>query len=211
MGALFALIAVVLAVGLFISAGGDTVLPAGRTLLVISGIVLLLIAVQLVLLFFVFGEDTPNFFRYDAAMGRNIPVEKLTPEIVGARMDQYFSRIAESKGQLWLPGYLEKCNFGEGGRFRTVAAYKMLLDLAEVDSEGGWKCFSACAPATVQWIANALHTVEPAMMKDVLFIKAKFGADPSKIRACLKKNEAYLRQRMTHYVVSNIKLFDGVK
>ena len=31
------------------------------------------------------------------------------------------------------------------------------------------------------------------------------------IRACLKKNEAYLRQRMTHYVVSNIKLFDGVK
>lgn len=210
-GAIFALIAVVLAIGVFISAGGDGVVPAGRVLLVISGIVLLLIAAQLVLLFFVFGEDTPNFFRYDASTGRNLPVEKLTPEIVSARMDAYFSRIAQSKGQLWLPGYLEKCSFGENGLFRTVAAYKMLLDLAEVDSEGGWKCFSACSPATVQWIADALRAVEPAMMKDVLFIKSKFGADPSKIRACLKKNEAYLRGRMTHYVVSNIKLFDGVK
>lgn len=210
-GAIFALIAVVLAVGVFISAGGDAVLPAGWVLLVISGIVLLLIAVQLVLLFFVFGEDTPNFFRYDASTGRNMPVERITPDIVSTRMDIYFSRISQSKGQLWLPGYLEKCDFGEDGRFRTVAAYKMLLDLAEIDTEGGWKCFSACAPATVQWIADALRAVEPAMMKDVLYIKAKFGADPSKIRACLKKNEPYLRGRMTQYVVSNIKLFDGVK
>lgn len=209
-GAILALIAIILSVGIFISAGGD-LLPLARVLLVISGVVLILIAVQLVLFFFVFGEDTPNFFRYDPSIGRNLPVEKITPDVVNARMDTYFSRIAKSKGQLWLPGYLEKCNFGKNNALRTVAAYKMLLDLAEVDSEGGWKCFVSCAPATVLWIADALKGEEPAMMKDVVFIKSKFGADPSKIRNCLKKNEPYLRARMTQFVKANVKAFDGMK
>lgn len=209
-GAILALIAVVLSVGIFLSAGGD-LLPLSRILLVISGIVLLLIAVQLVLFFFVFGEDTPNFFRYDPSIGRNLTVEKITPEVVNARMDTYFSRIAKSKGQLWLPGYLEKCNFRKNGALRTLTAYKMLLDLAEIDSEGGWKCFVSCAPATVLWIADALKNEEPAMMKDVVFIKSKFGADPSKIRTCLKKNEPYLRARMTQFVKTNIKAFDGMR
>ncbi len=209
-GAIIALLAVVLSVGLFLSAGGAS-LPSARVLIVISGVALLLIAVQLVLYFFVVGEDTPNFFRYDPAVGRNLPVERVTPETVNARMDAYFSRIVKSKGQLWLPGYLEKCSFDETPALRTVAAYKMLLDLAVIDSEGGWKCFVSCSLATVQWIVDALKGEEPAMMKDVLFIKMKFGADPTRIRACLKKNEPYLRLRMTQYVVSNIKLFDGVK
>lgn len=211
LGGIFALIALVLAIGIFICTGSDTLLAASRVILVIMGIIMLLIAVQLVLMFFVFGEDTPNFFRYDSARAKNIPENKITPEIVSARMDVYFSRIARNKGQLWLPGYLETCDFGAEGQFRTVAAYKMLLDLAEVDSEGGWKCFCSCAPATVQWIADALKGSEPAMMKDVLFIKSRFGAEPSRIRDCLKKNEGYLRGRMTHYVVSNIKMFDGIK
>lgn len=201
----------VLAIVIFICSGGDAIVPAGKMLLIAMGIILLLTTVQIVLLFFVFGEDTPNFFRYDTARAKNIPVEQITPEIVSARMDAYFSRIAQSKGQLWLPGYVQRCDFGADGKFRTVAAYKMLLDLAEVDSEGGWKCFCSCAPATVQWIADALKETEPAMMKDVLFIKTKFGTDPSKIRDCLTKNAGYLRGRMTYYVVTNIKTFDGIR
>ena len=212
------IVAVVFAVGLlvlsvltFIGVGNEVLIPLSKVMTVVMGVLMIALAAEIVLLALLLGEDPPNFFLYDASRKANLPTSQLSEELVSRRMDAYLSRIAKNKGQLWLPGYLERCNFGAEGQFRTVTAYKMLLDLAEVDSDGGWRCFSAAAPATVQWIADALRDVEPQMMKDVLLIKTKFGGDPARIRACLVRNAPYLKKRMSAYVAANIASFRGMK
>ena len=209
--AILALVLLVLAIVVFVNAGNDNLIPFSKFITVVLGILLIALGAELVLLSFVFGEDTPNFFLYEAGLGKNISEKDLTSEIVSRRMDEYFTRIAENKGQLWLPGYVEKCDFGAEGQFRAVSAYKMLLDLAEVDSEGGWRCFCACSPATVQWIADSLKEYEPHMMKDILFIKTKFGTDPSKIRDCLLRNAPYLKRRMVACVMGQLEAFHGIQ
>lgn len=206
-----AVVFVVLAILTFVGAGNDALVPFAKVLVVLSGVLMLAVAAEILLFLFVFGEDVPNFFCYDATRGKNIPVSALTPEWVGRRMDVYLGRIAKNKGQLWLPGHLEKCDFGADGAFRPVTAYKMLIDLAAIDSENGWRCFCAAAPATVKWIADALASCEPQMMKDVLYIKAKFPNDTGKIRDCLLRNRAYLQKRMMTYVVEHIQQFRGVR
>ena len=208
---LLALLLLVLAVLTFLSVGKPALVTFSKIVAVFMGILMIALGAELVLLAFAFGEDTPNFFLYDVARGRNLPVSQLTAEGISRRMDAYFSRFVKNKGQLWLPGYLEKCDFGRNAEFRPIAAYKMLLDLAEINSDGGWRCFSASSPATVQWIADSLRAYEPQMMKDVLYIKAKFGADPSKIRDCLLRNAPYLRKRMTAYFTENLAAFRGMK
>lgn len=212
------IVAVALAVGLFvlavltfIGAGNEVLIPLSKVMTVLMGIFMLALGTEIVLIAFLLGEDAPNFFLYDASRKANLPASQLSEELVSKRMDVYLSRIAKNKGQLWLPGYLERCDFGAEGQFRTVAAYKILLDLAEVDSDGGWRCFSSAAPATVAWIADALQAVEPQMMKDVLLIKTKFGGDPTRIRACLVRNVPYLRKRMTAYVSAHLASFRGIR
>lgn len=206
-----AVVLVVLSILVFVTAGNDGMVPFSKVVAVLLGILLLLLAAEFVLLFFVFGEDEPNFFLYDGTIGKNVPVSRLTADAVSRRMDLYLSRVSRNKGQLWLPGFLSQCDFGPEDQFREVTAYKMLLDLAEVDSEGGWRCFCSSAPATVQWIADSLRAVEPQMMKDVLFIKTRFSTDPSKIRACLTKNAPYLKKRMLLYVTEHLEDFRGIK
>ena len=204
-------ILIVLAVLVFVTAGHDGMLPFSRVLAVVLGVLVLLLAVEFVLFFFVFGEDVPNFFLYDGTMGKNMPLSRLTADTVSRRMDAYLGRVSKNKGQLWLPGFLAQCDLGPNGQFRELTAYKMLLDLAEVDSEGGWRCFCSSVPATVQWIADSLRTLEPMMMRDVMMIKTRFSTDPSKIRACLVKNAPYLKKRMLLYVTEHLDDFRGIR
>ena len=202
---------VALAILTLIASRGEALVPVSKVAVIVAGISMFLISAEILLFAFVFGEEVPNFFCYDAARGKNLPVSALTPELIGRRMDAYTMRIAKNKGQLWLPGYLEKCDFGGKEAFRPAVAYKMLLDLAAVDSENGWKCFTAAVPATVKWITDTLAPYEPQMMKDVWFIKMKFSNDPEKIRDCLVRNRPYLQKRMAAYVTQNIQKFRGVK
>lgn len=206
-----AAILLVLAILTFIGAGNEALIPLSKVMTVMMGVFMIALGAELVLLSALIFTDAPNFFLYDAEQNTNLSASQLTEELVSRRMDVYFARIAKNKGQLWLPGYLERCDFGAAGQFRPVAAYKMLLDLAEVDSDGGWRCFSAATPATVEWIADALRNEEPRMMQDVLLIKKKFGGDPTKIRACLVRNAPYLKKRMTAYVSAHLASFREVK
>ena len=210
--AIISLVMVVLAIVVFVTAGvNDRLVPFSKAVTVIIGLLLLVSATGIVLLTFVFGEETPNFFLYDGAIGRNVPVAKLNGELINARLEEYVSRIAENKGQLWLPEHIQQCDFGAEKQFAPAVAYKMLVDLAEIDSEGGWKCFCASSQSTVQWIADALLPFEPNMTKDLLIIKTRFDSDPSKIRGFLVGNVKYLRGRMEKYVVDSLDRFDGIQ
>ena len=152
-------------------------------------------------------EKGKNFFLVDRRSGRAIAPAELTYESVSASMDYFFSGAVQNKGQLWLPGSLSKCNFGANGQFRAIAAYKMLIDLADADTDGGWRCFCACPSETVQWIVGALNALEPGMMRDLQIIKARFSGDPSKIRTLLTRNAIYLKKRALLYVTEHLKEF----
>ena len=209
--AIISLVMVILAIVVFITAGvNDRLVPFSKAVTVVIGLLLLVSAAGIVLLTFVFGEETPNFFLYDGAIGRNVPVAKLNGELINARLEEYVSRIAENKGQLWLPEHIQQCDFGAEKQFAPAVAYKMLVDLAEIDSEGGWKCFCASSQSTVQWIADALLPFEPNMTKDLLAVKARFGNDPAKVRGFVMHNLKYLRARAVQYAVKSIGYFDNV-
>ena len=152
-------------------------------------------------------EKGRNFFLVDRRSGRAINPAELTYESVSASMDHFFAGAVQNKGQLWLPGTLKKCNFGAKGEFRAIAAYKMLIDLADADTDGGWRCFCACPAETVQWIVGALNALEPGMMRDLQIIKARFSSDPSKIRTLLTRNAPYLKKRALLYVTEHLKDF----
>lgn len=193
----------------FVRAGAEGQNAVARIFTVLGGVLMIAVAAEVLLIVFTLKSERPCFFLYDPVSKRNLPASVLTPALVSKRMDAYLARIAKTKGQLWLPGYLESCNFGKKNEFRPVTAYKMLLDLVETDSDGAWRCFCASSPATVEWIADALAPYEPHMMKDVLFIKANCGTDATKIRDCLLRNAEYLRRRMLAYVAENINAFKG--
>ena len=91
--------------------------------------------------------------------------------------------------------------------YRPLAAYKMLIDLGEADSDGAWRCFCAAAPETVKWIADTLKPLEPNMTKDLLAVKARFGNDPAKVRGFVLHNLKYLRARAMQYTVRSIDSF----
>ena len=152
-------------------------------------------------------EKGKNFFLVDRRSGRAINPAELTYESVSASMDHFFAGAVQNKGQLWLPGALTKCNFGAKGEFRAIAAYKMLIDLADADTDGGWRCFCACPTDTVVWIVGALNGAEPNMMHDLQIIKARFSSDPSKIRTLLTRNAPYLKKRALLYVTEHLKDF----
>jgi hypothetical protein len=83
----------------------------------------------------------------------------------------------------------------------------MLIDLADADTDGGWRCFCACPAETVHWIVGALNEIEPGMMRDLQIIKARFSGDPSKIRDLLTRNAPYLKKRAMLYVTEHLKEF----
>ena len=204
-----AVLFVVLSVFAFLSAAREGRILFSRIVTVIGGVLMIAVAVELLLIVYTLGGGKPNFFLYDAEKRKRLPTSALTPELVSRRMDAYIARIARSKGQLWLPGYLETCDFGAKGEFRPITAYKMLLDLAETNTDGAWRCFCASSPDTVRWIVESLRAYEPRMMQDVLRIKLQSGADPTRIRECLLRNAGYLRRRMVAYVADHLRDFDG--
>ena len=153
---------------------------------------------------------TPNYFLFDAESNRNLPVEALSEDLVFERVDLFVSRLVRKRSELWLPGKLNACKFGEEGQFAPLVAYKMLIDLGEADSDGAWRCFCAAAPETVKWIADTLQPLEPNMTKDLLAVKMRFSNDPAKVRGFVMHNLKYLRTRAVQYTVKSLDSFDNV-
>lgn len=202
---------VILAVSLFLCTGMERFDAAEKTLLWIIGVLLIALVAQFLVYVFVLGEQKQNYFLTDAETGRTISPRELDFETVDARLDAYLGFFVRNKAQLWLPGGIAQCDFGENDCFRPAVAYKMLTDLAKTDSDGAWKCFCGASPAVVKWISDALGEYEARMSKDLLAVKMRFSGDPARVRGFVKGNENYLRNRLLAYVTENLSLFDGVE
>ena len=78
-----------------------------RVLEIILACLLLLLAACAGYYLLVTRDTDPNFFLFDRAKKRNIPVENLTFTIVNERMTFFLTMVCESVEQLWQENVLE--------------------------------------------------------------------------------------------------------
>lgn len=204
-GALVGIFAIVL---IFIAAG---VAKNGfqKFLLVVCFALLAFIAAMVIYLATQMKDVEINFFLYNKTLNKNISVDNLTFKMVNDKMTLYISRIGETEESIWTSNVLEDPQkLGDPAQFRTLLAYKMLYDLAELDDDKHWLDFYTCGGNTVSSIADAIaKNGDAEMARTLTELKNSFNGDISDIREFLVNNKPYMQKRMLRFVKSNIELF----
>ena len=179
-----------------------------KIFMIIASVLFLALAAEIFYLFMISGSTHPNYFLYDSRQGRNIPVQKLAFQTINVRMNRYLSGFASSEGKLWTDRILENPYLEMADNFKPLVAYKLLFDLAEHDSENGWKCFEIASTETVGFICNALdQNAEHEMAQNLRQMKAASPINLKYIRDYLVRNRQYLKEKMRRYVYDNIQSF----
>lgn len=180
-----------------------------RVMEVIIAILLLIVSLLMALYWWVTRDAEPNFFLFDRAKKRNIPVENLTFTIVNERMGFYLTMVCESAEQLWETDVLERDRLlGYRRVYRPLLAYKMLYDLADKDIAAYWDLLIRATPATVNSLCSALEQGgEKEMVKAFRYIMDNYRANPEKIKDFVCCNSRYIRGRMLAYIKKNIEFF----
>ena len=200
----------VVAIVLFVVAFAVIDTTATRVVMIIAAVLSLIMAALLGYLMLLANDTAPNYFLYDSASKRNIPVQKLTFDTVNVRMNRCLSGYAKSEGKLWTDRILENPSLDMDDSFKPLVAYKLLYDLAAHDAEIGWKCFDYASYETVGFLCDALEMNNDNEMADALR-QMKNGlnvkCDIKHVRDYLVSNLAYLKDRMFRYVRDNIEQF----
>lgn len=179
-----------------------------KVLVIIISVLCFLIASELIFLFFIETDTAPNYFLYNRETKRNIPVQKLTFQMINGRMNRYLSNFSVSEGKLWTDRVLENPQLDMEDKFKPAVAYKLLYDLAEKDVEQGWKCFELASEQTVFFICSALEMNQDSdmartlrQMKEAKPMNLKYARD------YIVKNRNYLKGKLCRYIYDNIQQF----
>jgi hypothetical protein len=138
-------------------------------------------------------------------------VEELTFQTVNERMNVYLGRVSESVEELWL-GEIFDCDRKLGYRkvYRPLLAYKMLYDLAEVDTPEGWRLFLDANSDLLDALTDAIRLNGDEDMANKLrgaYSNAASVDDYDWVRDFIMGNAKHLRNRMTLYVRKNLEWF----
>lgn len=201
----FAVVAVILFI-VGIVYDGDHVFT--KVMMIVVAVLSLALAAELAYLLWISGDRKPNYFLYDSRIKKNMPVEKLTFQVVNGRMNRFFSNYAPSEGKIWTDGILESPDLDMGDQFKPMVAYKLLYDLAVMDVEKGWRCFEVASVGTVEFVCRSLEmngdnevAGNLRMMKNAQPFQIRY------VRDYLVSNKGYLQARMFKYVRANIDKF----
>ena len=201
-----AIAALVISVALFLVvflAGMETV---PKVILGIVAGLCLLLAVELGYMFLLNKDSKANYFLYDSATRKNVPVQKLNFAVVNSRTGRYLSHFAGSEGKIWNERVLDSVEIDP--EFKPLVAYKLLFSLADKDVDAGWECLEHASSKTIVFICEALNA-----NSDVEFsnnfgkMMAEKPLNMPMIRDYLVRNKKYMQNRMVKYVVENIDLF----
>ena len=204
-GAVFAVLAVVLFI-VGIVYDGDHAFT--KVMLIIVSVLSLALAVELAYLWWISNDKNPNYFLYDSRTKRNVPVEKLSFQVVSGRMNKYFSNFAPSEGKIWTDKILDDPNLDIGEEFKPLVAYKLLYDLAAMDVEKGWKCFEVASVETVEYICRGLEkNGDKEVANNLRMMKTAQPFQIKYVRDYLISNKGYLQAKMFKYVRANIEKF----
>ena len=181
---------------------------ATKVVMIIAAVLALALALEVLYLFFMSSDSRPNYFLYDNRQGRNISAQKLTFQIINAKMNRYLSSYAASEGKLWTDRILDNPYLEMADEFKPMVAYKLLFDLAEHDSENGWKCFEVASVETVEFLCAALDmNGDQEMAQNLRQMKSATPINVKYVRDYLVRNRQYLKEKMRRYVFENIQKF----
>jgi len=171
----------------------------------------LMIVLSLLIFYYlwVIRDAEPNFFLFDRAKKRNIPVESLTFAIVNEKMNFYLTMVCDSPEQLWQEDILERERvLGYRRVYRPLLAYKMLYDLADKKIASYWELLLNAKEETILSICGALMQAgEQEMAKAFRFLMTNYREKPEKIKDFVEGNSRYIRGKMIGYVKKNIEFF----
>ena len=172
----------------------------------------ILMGVGLLLALYLGRDNDPNFFLYDTKSGRNIPESQLTFERINNRMGYFMTTLSTSLERLWSDNALDAApeKFGVNEIYKPLAAYKMVYDLAEIDSPEGWRLFLNASPAAITTLTDALRINGEEDMAQALiraYNSATSSDDYEWLSDFLKGNMPYISRRMTAYVCKNMEWF----
>lgn len=183
-----------------------------KVCLAIISILCILMGVGLLFCLYLGRDNDPNFFLYDTKTARNIPEDELDFERINNRMSYFMTTITTSVEKLWTDNALDSDpdRFGVNSVYKPLAAYKMIYDLAEIDTPAGWRLFLNATPATINTLTDTLRASgEEAMAKTLIkaYNSASSSDDYEWISDFLKGNKPYISRRMTAYVRKNMEWF----
>ena len=183
-----------------------------KVCLAIISILCILMGVGLLFCLYLGRDNDPNFFLYDTKTARKIPEDELDFERINNRMSYFMTTITTSVEKLWTDNALDSDpdRFGVNSVYKPLAAYKMIYDLAEIDTPAGWRLFLNATPATITTLTDTLRASgEEAMAKTLIkaYNSASSSDDYEWISDFLKGNKPYISRRMTAYVRKNMEWF----
>ncbi len=204
--AVFAVLAVVLLV-FGIIYDGEHVFT--KVFMIISAVLCVALALELAyIVWFADRAQTPNYFLYDNGTKKNVTPDKLNAQIISRRMDKYFSNYAPSEGKLWTDGILATPDLDMEDVFKPIVAYKLLIDLASMDMEKGWRCFELASYETVDFVCSCLEmNGETEVAGNIRKMKTVQPFQIKYIRDYLVSNCGYMQTKMLMYVRENIEQF----
>ena len=180
-----------------------------RVLEVIISILLIAMSGLLGYYLWLTKDSEPNFFLFDRARKRNIPVEELTFQTVNERMNTYLDRVCNSVEELWQGDVFQnERKLGYRKVYRPLLAYKMLYDLGDKNLDDYWDLLLKASPEAIDAICNGLaQGGEAEMVKAFRFLMANYRENPAKIKDFIIGNLRYIRGRMLGYIKKHIELF----
>ena len=196
----------VISIALFIvTFVADMNTPAAVLLGIVSAICLAL-AVELGYLFMLNRTVKANYFLYDSATKRNVPIQKLSFNVINTRTGRYLSNFAASEGKIWNDRVLDEAEIDP--EFKPLVAYKLLFTIADKDVDAGWKCLENASNKTIVFICEALNANSDfEFANNFGKMMAEKPLNMGLIRDYLVRNKRYMQSRMLKYVTDNIDLF----
>ena len=188
------------------------IFAANVTLIKIMVFVIAALCLAMAVELFLFGwkevNGAPNYFLYDSQSKRNIPIQKLTFQLINGRMNRFLAMYAPTEGKLWTDRALDDPYLNMQDAYKPAVAYKLLYDLAEKDAEQGWKCFELASEETVEFICVGLEmNNDIEMASNLRQMKAAQPLNLKYVRDYIVKNRNYLKSKLSHYIYDNIQSF----
>ena len=70
--------------------------PFVKVMVIIIAAICMILAAELVYMFFMENDTAPNYFLYDTQAKRNIPVQRLTFQMINGRMNRFLHKPYEA-------------------------------------------------------------------------------------------------------------------
>lgn len=196
----------VISIALFIITFATDIKALASVFLGIVAVVCLALAIELGYMFLLNRSVKANYFLYDPATKRNVPIQKLSFAVINARTGRYLLNYAPSEGKIWNDRVLDEAEVDD--EFKPLIAYKLLFNIAETDIDAGWKCLENASNKTIVFICEALNSNSDfEFSNNFAKMMAEKPLNMGLIRDYLIRNKRYMQSRMLKYVTDNIELF----